>query len=85
MQVMFFQLLTTCTFSLVTTHPENIFISESDSKLQKTFFKLGVCTEPLSEEKFCLGSNALPVLITGAGLKPFVDKHKHLLNHLNHV
>ena len=80
-QVLFFRMLITCAFLHVCTHPENLLVAEFDSKLQKTFIKLGVDSIPLSEEKFVLGSDALPILNTGAGLQLFVDRHKHLLNY----
>ena len=81
-QMFFFRLLITCAFLHVCTHPENLLVSEFDSKLQKTFVKLGVNSEPLSEEKFVLGSDALPILNTGAGLQAFVDRHKHLISYV---
>ena len=81
-QVHFFRMLITCAFLHVCTHPENLLVSEFDSKLQKTFIKLGVSSELLSDEKFVLGSGALPILNTGAGLQKFVDRHKHLLNYV---
>ncbi len=81
-QGLYFRLLMTCAFAHICTHPENLMVVESDEKLYKTGKLLGIFTQPLGESHFILGSNALPVMDTGAGLLPFFNKHKHLLRYV---
>ena len=81
-QGLFFRLLMTLAFAHVSRLPDNLMIAECDKKLQNILIKLGIFSEELSEEHFVLGSQALPILNTGAGLHLFVEKHKHLLNHV---
>ncbi len=56
-------------------------IAECDRKLQKAFFALDIFCEELSSGHFVLGSEALPILNTGAGLHKFVEKYRHLFKH----
>jgi hypothetical protein len=81
-QGFYFKLLMTYAFAHVCTHSDNLMIAECDKKLQGTLVKLGIVSEELSKGHFVLGSEALPILNTGAGLRPFVEKHKHLLNYV---
>jgi len=81
-QGLFFKLLMAHAFAHVSAHPDNLMIAECDRKLQNTLVKLGVFSEELSEGHFVLGSEALPILNTGAGLQSFVEKHKHLLSYV---
>jgi len=82
MQGFYFKLLLTCAFSHVCTNPENVMIAECDEKLQKALVALGIYSEELSKGNFVLGSMALPILNTGAGLQSFFEKHKHLLGYV---
>jgi len=82
LKVFYFKLLLTCFFAHVCTHPENVTVSSIDKKMHKAFIKLGIVCEELGEGHFTMGSEALPVINTGAGLQPFFEKHKHLLNYV---
>jgi len=81
-QGLYFKLLLTVCFAHICTHPENAMVSEFDYRMHKTYVKLGIVSEELAETRFTLGSEAVPILNTGAGLQPFVDKYKHLLNYV---
>jgi|GEM_PF-2034241 len=81
-QGMFFKLLMTCAFSHVCTDPNNIMIAESEVQLWKVAKLLGISSEILGEARLSLGTESFPVIDTGAGLQPFVNKHKHLLNYV---
>jgi len=82
LQGLFFKLLITSAFSHICTHPDNLAIAECDTKLQRTLVKLGIVSEELSKGRIVLGSEALPILNTGEGVRAFVEKHKHLLSHV---
>jgi hypothetical protein len=81
-QIFYFKLLITCVFVHICAHPDNIMIAECDTKLQGTLIKLGIFSEELSNGHFILGSDALPIFNTSAGLKPFFEKHKHIINYV---
>jgi len=82
LKVFYFKLLLTCLFNHVCTNPENVTIASIDTKMHKAFIKLGICCEELGDGHFTMGSEAIPVLNTGAGVQPFFEKHKHLLNYV---
>lgn len=81
-QGFFFKLLMTQAFAHICTNPDNLMIVECDKKLWKTGKLFGIFSESLSDGLFVLGSETLPVIDTGAGLRPFYRKHKHLLGHV---
>jgi hypothetical protein len=78
-QMFFFKLLMVCAFVHVCKDPNNLMIVESEVKLWRIGKLLGISTEALGEARMVLGSESFPAIDTGAGLKSFVDKHKHLL------
>jgi len=80
-QGLFFKLLMTCAFAHVCTHPDNLMIVESEVKLWRIGKLLGISCEALGESRMVLGSESFPAIDTGAGLQPFVDKHKYLLKY----
>ncbi len=81
-QAVFFKLLMTLVFAHICRFPSNVVIVECDKKLYKTGKLLGIFSEQLSDERFVLGSQALPIIDTGAGLQFFFDRHKHLISHI---
>jgi hypothetical protein len=82
LQGLYFKLLIVHAFAHISTHPDNLAIAECDRKLQSILVRLGISSEELGSERFVLGSQALPILNTGAGVRAFVDKHKHLLSYV---
>jgi len=79
---LYFKLLLTCVFHHICAYPNNAMVAECDCKLQRTLISLGISSEELSKPHFVLGSQAVPIFNTGAGLQEFYDNHKHLLNHV---
>jgi hypothetical protein len=81
-QGFYFKLLLTCALVHICTNPNNLMIAECDTKLQRALMAIDIFCEKLSEGHFVLGSQALPVINTGAGLSVFLQRHRHLLNYL---
>jgi hypothetical protein len=80
-QGLYFKLLLTCAFTHICADPSNVMIAECDRKLHEIVKRLNIFSESLSEGQIILGSEALPIINTGAGLQPFYDKHKHLIRY----
>jgi len=81
-QKIYFKLLMTSVLVHVCTHSDNLMIAECDRKLQKILVKLGIVSQELSNGHMIMGSETLPILNTGAGVRPFVEKHKQLLSYV---
>ncbi|MFP3590499.1 hypothetical protein [Chryseobacterium sp. SIMBA_038] len=75
-----FKALMTSAINEVCKNENSVALAECDAKLLKTLILLGIECTTLSESIEYLGSETIPVLISYAGLKSFLDKNKNLLH-----
>ena len=74
-----FKKLMMCAIAPVCNHNSNIVFAECDSRLLRTMTLLGIKTEVIGESIDYLGSETIPVCMTGAGLMDFYQRHINLL------
>ncbi len=62
----------------VCSHQRSIMLAECDEKTYEKLKLLEICSNPVGEPGFELGSKTIPVYNTSKGLSSFLEKNRHL-------